>query len=233
MTIGTSCRMNWKGSMRMKKRALCWLLVLVMVFSLMPMFGVSAAASDDPTQPDAVTQSGMVLSKKAELQPDGSYTLTMEVYAKSTMVEEQVEIPTDYILVLDNSTATDKGDMNAKLGALEPENKKWKISEFYSTKNAVYYYEDGEFYRLSLIERSEAQELKDKMLSSEKGKLNERGPNIGLFSSSDPQSNYSTICFWDKNGNFRIPANAKWAPPQNQGSADHQVYPPNAEPYLY
>jgi len=48
---------------------------------------------------------GMVISKTAEVNPDGSYTISLEAYATGSKVitETKKDIPTDIILVLDQS----------------------------------------------------------------------------------------------------------------------------------
>ena len=48
---------------------------------------------------------GMCISKTAEINSDGSYTITLEAYATGSKVitEEKTDVPTDIILVLDQS----------------------------------------------------------------------------------------------------------------------------------
>ena len=54
---------------------------------------------------DTATDNGMKISKTATPNVDGSYTITLEAYATGSKVitEQKTDIPTDIILVLDQS----------------------------------------------------------------------------------------------------------------------------------
>ena len=54
------------------------------------------AAGEDPTE-------GLVLNKTAKANEDGTYTVTLEAYATGASVTTSAEVPTDIILVLDQS----------------------------------------------------------------------------------------------------------------------------------
>ena len=83
-----------------KTRALSFLLFLVLLISagLSTALSLPAHAADDPN-------SGMKLSKTATPNDDGSYTITLEAYAtgKEIISEVTTDIPTDIVLVLDQS----------------------------------------------------------------------------------------------------------------------------------
>lgn len=82
----------------MKKTRILSLLLCLSLFSTLIVPGTRAYADND-------TDSGMKISKTATANSDGSYTITLEAFAtgsKTTTVQEK-DIPTDIILVLDQS----------------------------------------------------------------------------------------------------------------------------------
>ena len=92
----------------MKKTRILSLLLCLSLFSTLIVPGTRAYAESDP-------DNGMKISKTATANSDGSYTITLEAFAtgsKTTTVQEK-DIPTDIILVLDQSgsMADDIGQM--------------------------------------------------------------------------------------------------------------------------
>ena len=82
----------------MKKTRILSLLLCLSLFSTLIVPGTRAYAESDP-------DNGMKISKTATANGDGSYTITLEAFAtgsKTTTVQEK-DIPTDIILVLDQS----------------------------------------------------------------------------------------------------------------------------------
>lgn len=82
----------------MKKTRILSLLLCLSLFSTLIVPGTRAYAESDP-------DNGMKISKTAAANKDGSYTITLEAFAtgsKTTTVQEK-DIPTDIILVLDQS----------------------------------------------------------------------------------------------------------------------------------
>ena len=82
----------------MKKTRILSLLLCLSLFSTLIVPGTRAYAESD-------TDNGMKISKTATANSDGSYTITLEAFAtgsKTTTVQEK-DIPTDIILVLDQS----------------------------------------------------------------------------------------------------------------------------------
>lgn len=82
----------------MKKTRILSLLLCLSLFSTLIVSGTRAYAESDP-------DNGMKISKTATANSDGSYTITLEAFAtgsKTTTVQEK-DIPTDIILVLDQS----------------------------------------------------------------------------------------------------------------------------------
>ena len=71
--------------------------------------GVSQLRARSVTPPgldDSTTGSdndGLVMSKTAKANPDGSYTITLEAYTTGTVTTEKEDVPTDIVLVLDQS----------------------------------------------------------------------------------------------------------------------------------
>ena len=84
----------------MKKTRILSLLLCLSIFCTLIVPGTRAYAESDP-------DNGMKISKTATANKDGSYTITLEAFAtgsKTTTVQEK-DIPTDIILVLDQSGA--------------------------------------------------------------------------------------------------------------------------------
>lgn len=82
----------------MKKTRILSLLLCLSIFCTLIVPSTRAYAESDP-------DNGMKISKTATANKDGSYTITLEAFAtgsKTTTVQEK-DIPTDIILVLDQS----------------------------------------------------------------------------------------------------------------------------------
>lgn len=93
----------------MKKTRILSLLLCLSLFSTLIVPGTRAYAESDP-------DNGMKISKTATANSDGSYTITLEAFAtgsKTTTVQEK-DIPTDIILVLDQS-----GSMAGDIGQVQ------------------------------------------------------------------------------------------------------------------
>lgn len=125
--------------MKKMKKWLSLLLVLAMVAALVPT--VAMAAEGDTPAEDPLDN--LVMNKTACLEDDGTYTITLDAYAKgnvSTTTVKQV-VPTDVILVLDQS-----GSMDTSISGI-PGN---TYSEANPTNAQVaagtYYYKVGDTY---------------------------------------------------------------------------------------
>lgn len=81
------------------KRFVAMLLTLAMVLSLVPMM---AFAADDEGADD-----GLVMNKSVVVNDDGTYTINLEAYATGTVSTSTVTVPTDIVLVLDDSGSMD------------------------------------------------------------------------------------------------------------------------------
>jgi len=90
-----------------KRKILSWLLCLSLLLSLTSGMVVNAA--------EETSTKGMVISKDAVSNGDGTYTISLEAYATGNKVITEVkeDIPTDIILVLDQS-----GSMSNSIGTV-------------------------------------------------------------------------------------------------------------------
>lgn len=96
----------------MRRRALSLLLTLTLLLALT--VPGTVAYADDNTG-DSGNKSGMEISKTATANEDGSYTITLEAYATGKKVISEItkDVPTDIILVLDQS-----GSMKNDIGSV-------------------------------------------------------------------------------------------------------------------
>lgn len=122
-----------KRAARRGTRALAFLLCLLMVVSLLPVMGASAAEGD-------VTAEGVKLNKSLTLESDGTYTITLEAYATGTVTSTTLQepVPTDFVLVLDQS-----GSMADNIYTAA-DRKGYTYNDFGS--NTELYYKDGDSY---------------------------------------------------------------------------------------
>lgn len=133
----------------MKSRKVIALLLGLCLFSGLLVPG-SAADADD-----AGTDNGMAISKTATANADGTYTITLEAYATGSKVITEVnkDVPTDIILVLDQS-----GSMAYNIGSVSfgPYNNKKNSAHYENRHNGgkenLYYYnsEDNAYYQVSV-----------------------------------------------------------------------------------
>ena len=141
-----------------RKRVLSLLLCLVMVASLLPAMG--AAAADEPTvvdtgdqvKDDGVTpdaENDLRLNKSLLDNGDGTYSIVMEGYANAEITEETTteKIPTDFVIVVDQSGSMDTRDM-AVMGYSKTTNKNLETiaADAEANNPTFYYYKDGDNY---------------------------------------------------------------------------------------
>lgn len=117
----------------MKKRVTALLACLALCGSLL------AAGAPVFAAPEDTADSGMVLHKTAQANPDGSYTIQLEAYAtgEKLITEVTKDVPTDIVLVLDQS-----GSMARNMGTVSFEayaDESGWISTTYHTRNQDYY----------------------------------------------------------------------------------------------
>lgn len=125
-----------KKAARRGQRALAFLLCLLMVATLLPVMGASAADGD-------VSATGVELNKTLMLETDGTYTITLEAYATGTVTTTEVTepVPTDFVLVLDQS-----GSMADAIPPYTYTAKERQDYSYNSLENQTLYYKDGDAY---------------------------------------------------------------------------------------
>ena len=111
--------------MSFKRKITALLLSAVMIVSLIPSVGgysflSFASAADDgiaaiAEEPTGGSTSGMEYNKTVVKNPDGTYTISLEAYATGATVITEIkeDIPTDIILVLDQSGSMANNSMSA------------------------------------------------------------------------------------------------------------------------
>lgn len=94
-----------KRAARRGQRALAFLLCLLMVATLLPVMGASAADGDVQPADTVKATEGLNMSKQLRLTSDGTYTITLEAYAtgESQTVTKKSGVPLDIVLVIDQS----------------------------------------------------------------------------------------------------------------------------------
>ena len=121
-----------KKAARRGQRALAFLLCLLMVATLLPVMGASAADGGNEIGKDAADSSsnGIVLDKYLSEDNNGNYTLTLEAYATGQTTQVPKNVPLDIILVLDQSTSMEE----------EFSGSSYQYTEVYNlNKNQTYY----------------------------------------------------------------------------------------------
>lgn len=117
----------------MKKTKILSLLLCLSLFCALIVPCTKAYAESDP-------DNGMKISKTATANKDGSYTITLEAYATGSKVISEVkeDVPTDIILVLDQSgsMADDIGTVSFEQYKDEPS---WSGGTTHHTRNRDYY----------------------------------------------------------------------------------------------
>ena len=130
----------------MKKRLLSLVLCLVMVFALFPTFAAPALAADANgiTNPPKAQDESENLNLTKNLAPgaDGTYDITMESWATGEVKTQGVteKIPTDFVLVVDQSGSMDTSDMPTGTPSVQNNEYLEDIAA------GAYYYKDGENY---------------------------------------------------------------------------------------
>lgn len=118
----------------MKRRAFSLLLSLTLLLSL-------ALPATTAYAEDGSSNKGMEISKTATANQDGSYTITLEAYATGSKVISEItkDVPTDIILVLDQSGSMAKDIGTVSFKQYEDETNWWGDVSTYHTRNQDYY----------------------------------------------------------------------------------------------
>ncbi len=118
----------------MKRRAFSLLLSLTLLLSL-------ALPATTAYAEDGSSNKGMEISKTATANQDGSYTITLEAYATGEKVISEItkDVPTDIILVLDQSGSMANDIGTVSFEQYEDETDWWGNVSTYHTRNQDYY----------------------------------------------------------------------------------------------
>lgn len=123
-----------KKAARRGQRALAFLLCLLMVVTLLPVMGASAAEGLQPSDKVEAVE-GLNMSKQLSLGSDGTYTITLEAFAtgKSQTVTQKSGAPLDIVLVIDQSGSMaydDNGNSTSKKADRRMEKLKNAVKSF-------------------------------------------------------------------------------------------------------
>lgn len=118
----------------MKKTKILSLLLCLSLFCALIVPCTKAYAKSDP-------DSGMKISKTATANADGSYTIMLEAYATGAKVISEItkDVPTDIILVLDQSGSMANDIGTVSFEQYEDETDRWGNVSTYHTRNQDYY----------------------------------------------------------------------------------------------
>lgn len=118
----------------MKKTKILSLLLCLSLFCALIVPCTKAYAESDP-------DNGMKISKTATANKDGSYTITLEAYATGAKVISEItkDVPTDIILVLDQSGSMANDIGTVSFEQYEDETDRWGNVSTYHTRNQDYY----------------------------------------------------------------------------------------------
>lgn len=131
----------------MKKKIISFMLSLVLLSTVVTPGTVAYATADD---------NGMEISKTATANDDGSYTITLEAYATGEKFISEVteDVPTDIILVLDQSGSMDDAFDTITSGSYSPRNnsnmENYPYRQNGGSDNIWYKLSDGSFVRVSM-----------------------------------------------------------------------------------
>lgn len=116
-----------------KTRAISLLLSLSLICAML-VPGAAAFAENE-----GGSDNGMVINKTATANNDGSYTITLEAYATGEKVISEVteDVPTDIVLVLDQSGSMEEDIGTVSFNQYEDEKDFWGYT--YHTRNQDYY----------------------------------------------------------------------------------------------
>ena len=144
----------------MKRRAFSLLLSLTLLLSL-------ALPATTAYAEDGSNNKGMEISKTATANQDGSYTITLEAYATGSKVISEItkDVPTDIVLVLDQSgsmddpfsrTTEDSWVSYGKQKNSDNYDIRMNSESWYATENLYHKLADGSYVEVSVDRTSEA-----------------------------------------------------------------------------
>ena len=140
----------------MKKKIVSFMLSLVLLSTVVTPGTVAYATADDK---------GMEISKTATANKDGSYTITLEAYATGEKFISEVteDVPTDIILVLDQSGSMDDAFDTITSDSYSPRNnsnmENYPYRQNGGSDNIWYKLSDGSFVRVSMRVRQDTENI--------------------------------------------------------------------------
>ena len=140
----------------MKKKIISFMLSLVLLSTVVTPGTVAYATADDK---------GMEISKTATATKDGSYTITLEAYATGEKFISEVteDVPTDIILVLDQSGSMDDAFDTITSDSYSPRNnsnmENYPYRQNGGSDNIWYKLSDGSFVRVSMRVRQDTENI--------------------------------------------------------------------------
>lgn len=110
---------------------------------------MAANASDGGSGDESEEDNGLELTKTAKENEDGTYQIQLEAYTTGAFTQDTVSVPTDFILVLDQSSSMDQTISSYTYTPIESFRlNRWQT--YYIELNGVYKavtYQDNMFYR--------------------------------------------------------------------------------------
>ena len=145
-------------SIDLNRRFVAVFLALVFAISTM-VIGLNFVTKADPaTTEEAPINSNLVLDKQLSVDENGNYTLQLSAYAKGVIRNVDKKVPTDYILVVDQSGSMSQKDMPVSYVKVADKTE-WHLDDIQQaydasteadSATAYYYYDenDNEYYRV-------------------------------------------------------------------------------------
>ena len=120
---------------------------------------VNEIGSDDGGNPSETK--GLEISKTAVANDNGTYTITLEAYATGSKVTTEVkeDVPTDIILVLDQSGSMTEDFNSITSESFEEYSPDTTNSKYYNNQNNLWYQIDGNTYVQVAVSREKREEI--------------------------------------------------------------------------
>ena len=132
------------------KRFVAAFMALVFALSVLVVGVNFATKADEETaanlNPSALYSNDLYRSKTLSVNSDSTYNLNIETYSTGAEISQQV--PTDFVLVLDQSGSMAYNDMPT--GGFSEAGNSWEINSIANSSTAYYYYDSdsNEYYRV-------------------------------------------------------------------------------------
>jgi len=125
------------------KKLLAAVLAVVMILALLPTISLAAA---EPEYFD-VSGTGICLGKSAQLEDNGTYTITIQAVSTGEDTVVVTNRPADIVMVLDTSTSMDSAISSTTTYNVIPNKTTFSYDDL---RNKTYYYKDGtDYYKVT------------------------------------------------------------------------------------